>query len=582
MKWLGKSEKSLQTLRLKLEEKINIYERKLILLREKVEADKAEKRVINDRKEVFLEQIKLKEVEKNNFKKTIESIGIEIEELNNRLNELQLNLLDNNKALSESERERENIDQSILIEENLIDEMNIQINSSKNDFFNIKEELSGAERELIEISQKHRTVRKGGPLAIKFPKIENGSSRIESICLLGDIHGWAPGLFNWWMKENIHSVSISGVKLDDNKKKLDEIFPNPINRVLSGLGMPRIGIDGNPIRCKDIITPYYDLEVINGDSNKTCIILGDLIDRGDHNELVLEAIRQSILIAPGRSFFIIGNHEQMVIENDFDRWASNEKNYLYEKGKKHTGTFLHEPKLMGVETQEESMRLNFSILRGALGALLLCQHAVILSILEDEGLERYSENNNFLDSIGLGKKNIIKAIEKGGWELHQIGRQFLNQITSKEISNERIIPGALISTLCKKTLCIHAEPDSIVNMRELILDDLESTKNISEVSFGFARIKSGKISDESLLWNRGWWTEQNTSVKPVLKHKICNEIERIVHGHTASEKVRSAMSPDGVEIVAADESINPWQRYNLHPEDAMSPSRCPEGYRVIL
>ena len=558
---------------------INQHEKELLSIKEKASDILDLKKGIEKKIRELEEESSSNELKKTDTEELIRSIEEEIEALIDTLEEKKTFLVDTNEVFIEVKAEETRIAANVSEQQKLVGKHSIMFDSIKEEFTKIKLLLDKTEEEFRKVSQEHRSTRKDGPLPISIP-LQQPSEEIQSLCVLGDVHGWAPGLFNWWEKENIHTVSISGNKLNENIKMMNEIFPDPISRTLAGLSLPRIGIDGNPIRSEDIVTPYFNLHLIEGKANNLCILLGDLIDRGDHNELVLEAVRQSILIKPGRSFFLIGNHEQMVIENDFDRWCSNEKNYQYEQGKQHAGTFLHEPILTATETLEESMRLNFSILRGALGALLLCQHISLISILEGDGLDRYSETISTLNKIGLKKKAIHKAVTKGGWNLHKIGAKFLDGISSNKMGSEFIIPGAINSALFRGTLCIHAEPSCIPNIRENLLNDLESTKTPAGISFGFARMESGESADKTLLWERGWWKECNNPVRPTSNHVISSEITRIAHGHTAGDGVRIAMSVDNVEIVAADESITPWQRYNLHPEDAMDPSRCPDGFRV--
>ena len=49
---------------------------------------------------------------------------------------------------------------------------------------------------------------------------------------------------------------------------------------------------------------------------------------------------------------LLGNHEQMLIEDDFKRWAKNE---FGEANKEHAGSFLHQPALTGCGTLSDGL-----------------------------------------------------------------------------------------------------------------------------------------------------------------------------------------------------------------------------------
>ena len=117
------------------------------------------------------------------------------------------------------------------------------------------------------------------------------------------------------------------------------------------------------MRSQDILTPHHRIHVKEHLSNAALICVGDVIDRGDHNELVLEILRQSIYSNMGHRWVTLGNHEQMVLEDDFRRWSKNELNYMAEANKDHAGSYLHQPALTGCATMEDGLSQNFKILK---------------------------------------------------------------------------------------------------------------------------------------------------------------------------------------------------------------------------
>ena len=168
----------------------------------------------------------------------------------------------------------------------------------------------------------------------KTPSLgEMSYAPIEILHSIGDIHGWAPGLITYLINNKLAEIEINGFPLQDKSGKLDEenmneIFPNPVKRLQRNpRDPPKAGLCGQP--------GFDDLGV-NNDGHKAIkarwiakpnvalVQVGDVYDRADHSELAAEILRQLMIDAPGRVFVLVGNHEQFMLEEDYDNWYFNE------------------------------------------------------------------------------------------------------------------------------------------------------------------------------------------------------------------------------------------------------------------
>ncbi|DAC17267.1 MAG TPA: hypothetical protein D7I06_03505, partial [Candidatus Poseidoniales archaeon] len=364
-----------------------------------------------------------------------------------------------------------------------------------------------------------------------------------------------------------------------------DLFQSPIERTQQKRSLPRVGLDGNPMRSQEIFTPHHRIHVKEHLSNTALICVGDVIDRGDHNELVLEILRQSIYSNMGHRWVTLGNHEQMILENDFRRWSKNELNYMAEANKDHAGSYLHQPALTGCATMEDGLSQNFKILEGGVGALLLTQHLALLETLQDDGLTKYAGLcQPIFQKLSWTSKKIKSFVESSTWEMHEKGVEFVQTLRSVSMDGATIIPGGIGLVYLNGYLLMHAEPNGLDEITPMIWEDVRKFVTISGCHFGFARMEKGKLMTPSYLWARNWEESTHGSLRPLLDGYLKDSVTTIIHGHQAGSGIRSADSSDSspITVKAIDEGMTPYYFYNYgHFEQAFDPTRIPEGYRVV-
>ena len=458
------------------------------------------------------------------------------------------------------------------------------IKKETKDFTSEREKLLLLQGDLNDATQNDRKKRHYGPAEREISFGINTVSSFSTVHALGDLHGWAPGLLNYLSKHNMADVYVGGVSTSNDKAMLS-LFPDPIQRHTDERALPRVGLDGNPIRCQNIQTAFHRIRVQEINDDQALILVGDVIDRGDHNEFILECVRQSILTNMGARWMLMGNHEQMVIEDDFPRWEKNEYNYMAESNKEHAGSFLHQPLLTGEPTIGEGMQTNFKIIEAGLGAVLLGQHLALLNTLEPTSLKQYTSLvDPILKKLKL-QNSKIEAVMKGSkWDMQQIGTEFLSGLRGIPATNPFAVPGAIAMVLTKEHLFMHAEPNGLEGVSDEMWNDLETLQTKQGLNISLARMKEGKIIDPSYLWARGW---KETKVDlHLLTRRIQSEpVRTIVHGHQSGPGIRfdEIISKDKkITVVAIDEGMTPYYFYNYgNFAEAYNPLRIPSGYTVV-
>jgi hypothetical protein len=430
-------------------------------------------------------------------------------------------------------------------------------------------------------SIRDRKKRHAGPSAGPIKPSSNDQA-VNAIHVLGDIHGWAPGLINYLRVHQLSSISIGGQRADEDHMQL--LFPNPMVCITEQRALPRVGLDAHPERSEDIHTPYHRVVVEEHQNSAAFISLGDLIDRGDHNELVLEIMRQSILQNMGMRWFLVGNHEQLVIENDFKRWAKNEFNYMAEGNKEHAGSFLHQPALTGCSDVDAGLELNFKNCRSLLGTLLLTQHLALLNSLDKKSLSAYRDmTSSVMEAFSRTEEEIISILSGSTWEILDLGNAFLNALHTASATKTVVIPGGIGLMLGNEHLFMHAEPNGLSGVSGDMIDDFTELKIRNGFSLSLARFERGRVTTPDYLWARDW-----TSKGTKLRDKIpttTNEIQIIVHGHQAGPGIREEASTDKepITVFAIDEGMTPYYYYNYgHFEQAYDATRLPEGYKAVV
>ena len=173
------------------------------------------------------------------------------------------------------------------------------------------------------------------------------------------------------------------------------------------------------------------------------IQLGDVIDRADHSELACEILRQLIIDAPGNVFVLLGNHEQFVIEDEYDNWYLNENRNAVVDGRKTPAEWsrhhLRFMPTMDVDDLERS-RLVFEAYKESVQLLFLTQAAAQQKALNI--------------AHGLSEDSIGRILSSGWSPYNDVSK--VARVYSKK---GRSFPGGLVSIVIGETLFHHAEPN---------------------------------------------------------------------------------------------------------------------------
>ena len=559
-------------------------EENLILLRNEIQQEMAGVELLQEQKDTLMRESDNAIERKLSQLATVDVIKDEIQELVEKIEVLKSEIHGAKLQAEEEDLNSKKLSHEAKELETRLDSSHSSIESGKEAFNKQKEDLLSLRQKMESAYKKDRKKRNNGPSANPI-KPQINQSPITTLHALGDIHGWAPGLINYLRHHQLAELSISGREIV-HKESMNKLFRSPVERIHQQRSLPRVGLDGNPMRTLNIFTPFHRIQVKENLNSSALICVGDVIDRGDHNELVLEILRQSIYCNMGHRWVTLGNHEQMVIETDFKRWSKNELNYMAEANKDHAGSYLHQPALTGCATMEDGLSQNFRILQGGLGALLLTQHLALLETLQGEGLVEYiRQSQPVLNELSLSTKEIKKAVESSTWELHEKGVAFLEAIRSSSIKNTVLIPGGIGLARVNTHIFMHAEPNGLDDLHENMRDDLEKFVTASGCHFGFARMKKGKLLNPSYLWARNWEESPHNSLRPLLNSHLRDNVKTIIHGHQAGSGIRTSDSSDAntITVKAIDEGMTPYYFYNYgHFEQAFDPMRIPEGYQVVL
>ena len=578
----GGEEKSLESLRDSVRA-IEEAEDHLIALRDQIQHEMSALEEMEEQRDSLLREADQANERKLNQLATVDVLKDEIEELRQRIESLKSDI---EKAKAHAKDEdltaKKLSDDADQMKTRLASSQS-SIESGKNEFSKKKGGLDALRQTMHSAYQKDRKKRNNGPSAGSI-RAKVNDKPITTLHALGDLHGWAPGLINYMMHHELAALSISGKNMNRSQSML-ELFQSPIERTHQRRSLPRVGLDGNPMRSQDIFTPHHRVHVKEHLNNSALVCVGDVIDRGDHNELVLEVLRQSIYSNMGHRWVTLGNHEQMILEDDFRRWSKNELNYMAEANKDHAGSYLHQPALTGCATMEDGLSQNFKILEGGLGALLLTQHLALLETLQDDGLAKYvGLCQPIFQTLSWTSKKIKSFVESSTWELHERGTEFFQTLRSVSMDGATIVPGGIGLMYLNGHLLMHAEPNGLDEIAPIIWDDLHNFVTARGFHFGFARMEKGKLMTPSYLWARNWDESPHGSLRPLLNGHLKDSVTTLVHGHQAGSGIRSTDSSDSspITVKAIDEGMTPYYFYNYgHFEQAFDPTRIPEGYKVV-
>jgi len=507
------------------------------------------------------------ELEQESYSK-LTIIESEIEDLKRQLAELETKHANNAADLTAKKEDRLDIEGRLKESNMILDEMdsNYQKTAEK-----VKQNTSNWYSELQRYA-KHNSAIRG------FKKFQQ-SSQINQLCCLGDLHGWAPGLINA-LKSLGHRISILGQELDE--KEMEIRFPDPLKARNSGRNLPKVGLSGHPLRPNSSETPFFDIKFTPSDDNQTCLVqVGDMVDRGDHSELNLEIMRQIHITNPGGIISLIGNHEAWLIEDDFDVWSNNEERYRMQ-GRARVGTTIYDPIISGHGSLTESMKSSFSILRGALGAYLLTQHFSIIEGLEKSSIKSFSKlYESTFKVLSTSESKLKKAVLNGGWELHKLGSQMLDEIVQASQHEPLPVLGAYSLIGIQGNLFCHAEINGLSHSKVSLKNGLTSLEWCGQkITIKPTLIHNGNTLDNPLYHAR--LTENDLKIEDYVNtaSQLLPHLKRYLHGHTvhSSEPIKPV---GNIEIINLDMGMTPCYR-DLRHEKPYNPNVIPYLFQINL
>ena len=383
-----------------------------------------------------------------------------------------------------------------------------------------------------------------------------------------------------------------------HKKNMNEAFPDPIQNFPS---LPKAGLKDQPfgnwygvqdgghgaIKARWIAQPHVAL-----------VQVGDIFDRADHSELAAEIMRQLIIDAPGRVFALVGNHEQFMLENDFQNWAHNEVRSAYvDDVKPKPGTKAHYRFFNQGVSQQKAMEEVFERYKVSTWTLFLTQGAIF-------------EKLGWLKSTPSWE---LSKMLSPGWEPYNYAGRYMDGHKQGEE-----IPGALTALVLNDVLFHHGEPaahkeDANGNRLNLHASMTRVSKNKSFEDLRLQMYRHGGYSlqsspDQPLLWARGSSSGANTGLPAAQEHLSdlvtqWTGLHRIVHGHTptvgasefraqtngqsttvsyladSSSSESSKGRANKVRVHNIDEGMSPVY-FNHTADDAYDPCRVPVGLRI--
>ena len=480
--------------------------------------------------------------------------------------------------------------------------------------------------QLAELSSKTTVIDAPEPDPITYPsgpepegwKPKPGSvpkKPITKVHALGDLHGWAPGLITYLTHHQLAKIEINGRatykskkgKLSIDAKAMKELFPHPLeyknkNSFFSGAGLLGLDLDDGEGPWKH---GHFDIKAEwignKTDPNACFVQIGDVFDRSDYNELGAEILRQLIIQAPMRVFVLVGNHEQFMLEGDYENWFYNESRWAFDSDKHRNGdlgfhTRFH-PQTYGWtarQAEDTGPRQVFRQYQAATAVLYLTQACALANAL--------GRTINGLDS---------KVILEGGFSAYQYAFAWLkDKLRSATITTPNKLPGAYTALGLGHTLFVHAEVAGFSEKNTV--DSLEfmpapNGKAPLLVASIYRQVNAGINSspDFPLLWERNSSHGASSNPpSPACAEYIQNLVEKLpgirhyVHGHTpvpgvswfndqpsgvvsyvARDSTKApSRSKSSVRIHMIDEGICPV--YYTGREPPFDPSRIPVGLQV--
>ena len=372
------------------------------------------------------------------------------------------------------------------------------------------------------------------PKTPSLGKISNAP--IEVLHSIGDIHGWAPGLITYLINNKLAEIEINGFPLQDksgklNEENMNEIFPNPVDWFRKRKTSPAAGLCGQP---------GFDELGVNDEGHKAIkarwiaepnvalVQVGDVYDRADHSELAAEILRQLMIDAPGRVFVLVGNHEQFMLEEDYDNWYFNEARnaFVDKEGRPNQNTRNHFRFLPDwTHTATERANAVFDRYINSTWTLFLTQGAI-------------------MEKLGWIKPEIeLKPMLGERWSGYEHAAKLKDEFGK---TWSKVIPGALTALVIADTLFHHAEPSAHrtedgqgldIPLHKTMTAVESKSDNIlfRQYTHGEGSIKGSP--DAPLLWSRGSSSGASSGNPAAESHleglaEAWQGLRRIVHGHT--------------------------------------------------
>ena len=414
----------------------------------------------------------------------------------------------------------------------------------------------------------------------------------NEVHVLGDLHGWAPGLITYLIEHKLASIEINGVLLGENgvldTRSMMNVFARTSN--MDSLNLPSAGLRGRP-NFDGCVNGHGHGNVRarwTGTKGQAFIQLGDVIDRADHSELACEILRQLLIDAPCSVFVLVGNHEQFVLEDEYDNWYLNERRNAITDGRiDYKG--WNKSHLRFMETidldHEEMSRLVFESYKESVQLLYLTQAAVQQTCLDiDHGLQQVE----------------IEKLLSSGWVPYTEAGKISNRFQTK--GNH--FPGALSALVLGETLFHHAEPSQKISK---LVSEMNWNKSFGWLNYVHGGNNLQASPHSHLLWSRG--ASEGSSDNRPASESMLEQISlqwpglyNIVHGHTPTVTIpefEDVTNNESIPVSYLAESIETTPRYGrasririfnidegMSPvyykgtEDPEDPCRLPVGLRI--
>ena len=404
-------------------------------------------------------------------------------------------------------------------------------------------------------------------------------------------HGWAPGLITYLVHHGLAEISIDGISMGYKDNLNTQALQDAFGRRFTDEGnrLPHAGLRGRP---------HFDA-VVNGQGHGAVrarwtggdttgfVQVGDVFDRADHSELAAEILRQLIIHAPGQVHVLVGNHEQFMLEEEFQNWHMNEaRNAVVDHRdgpEEWVGRHLRFLSTMETDTTDRTLAV-FRAYTQSTRLLYLTQAAVHSKCLGIENGLTDEESNALLEH-GWGPYRAVDRI----WE---------------RLSTKASIPGAMVALTIGDTLFHHAEPDQ--KALSTLHGNLVEGPGFEYVDYLHGNGDLSASAHSSLLWARGA-ASGSASGSPKAETtlsesaKVWPGLYRVVHGHTPTTSVPDFDAVQGplrsttvsyaaqpnqppqpgmaseIRVFDIDEGMSPVY-YEDGPRD--DPLRIPTGMRV--